>query len=50
MMTALPMGPWHTEEWFFFLLSNAIIFYFCAPKVVVEFTGWLRRRRARKAG
>lgn len=40
-----PIGPWGGGEWFFFLLANAIIFYFCAPRVLQEFGGWLRRRR-----
>ncbi len=38
-------GPWAATEWGFFLLSNAIIFYFCAPKVWVDLRGWIARKR-----
>lgn len=36
------MAPWHAGEWFFFLLANVIIFYFCAPGVLKDVRRWLK--------
>ena len=45
MIHPQPMAAWHGAEWFFFALSNVIIFYFCAPRVVLDVRRWLARGR-----
>ncbi len=49
MMHPVPMAPWHAGEWFFFLLANAIVFYFCAPKVMVDVRKWLAPKGGRSS-
>lgn len=43
MIEAQAMAPWHATEWGFFILANVIIFYFCAPKMMIDVRKWLRR-------
>jgi hypothetical protein len=38
------MAPWHAGEWGFFVLANVIIFYFCAPRVLLDVRRWLGRK------
>ena len=44
MIPAQPMEPWGGGEVFFFILANLIIFYFCAPRVLVDVRRWFAKK------